>query len=82
MKILPLHADIIMYLKKRHLQEKFEKQKALFENNRLHPSLETELLEPKHMRIWSFRVDKKYRAILIFRDKDTVEILDINNHYR
>ena len=33
------------------------------------------------MRLWSFRIDRKYRAIFIFRGKDAVEVLDINNHY-
>lgn len=82
MKILPIHSDIQKYLKERNLQKKFEKQKEIFENNPFHPGLETELLEPKKMRIWSFRLDSKYRAIFIFRSKDTVEILTVNNHYQ
>ena len=82
MKILPLHQEIKDYLKKRNLEKKLEKQKKLFEENPFHPSLKTELLEPKQMRIWSFRVNRKYRAIFIFREKDTIEILDINDHYR
>jgi len=82
MKILPLHPDILTYLEKRGLGKKFEKQKSLFEHNPFYPSLETELLEPRSMRIWSFRLDKKYRAIFIFRDRDQIEILDVNNHYQ
>lgn len=82
MKILPLHSEIQDYLKKRRLEKKFEKQKVLFENNPFHPSLEIELLEPKAMRIWSFRINRKYRAIFIFREKDIVEIIDVNNHYQ
>ena len=82
MKILPLHPEINDYLKRRNLEKKFEKQIRLFENNPFHPSLRTELLEPRNMRIWSFRIDRKYRAIFIFREKDTVEIIDINDHYQ
>lgn len=82
MIILPLHYDLLEYLRKRRLEKKFEKQKFLFEQNPFHPGLETELLEPKDMRLWSFRIDRKYRAIFIFREKDVVEIIDINNHYR
>ncbi len=52
------------------------------ERNPFHPGLGTELLEPRNMRIWSFRIDRKYRAIFIFRDRDTVEIIDVNNHYQ
>ena len=82
MKILSLHPKIKEYLEKRKLEKKFEKQKNLFEQNPFYPSLETELLEPKKMRIWGFRIDRKYRAIFIFRKKDIIEIIDVNNHYR
>ncbi|OGF49845.1 hypothetical protein A3G55_04050 [Candidatus Giovannonibacteria bacterium RIFCSPLOWO2_12_FULL_44_25] len=82
MKILPLHYDLVEYLRKRQLENKFEKQKQFFESNPFHPSLETELLEPRTLRIWSFRIDRKYRTIFIFREKDTIEIIDVNNHYK
>jgi len=51
MKILPLHSEIKEYLKKRGLERKFEKQKQLFEKNPFYPGLQTELLEPRKMRI-------------------------------
>jgi Txe/YoeB family toxin of Txe-Axe toxin-antitoxin module len=82
MKILPLYREVIAYLGERNLIKKFEKQCALFQKNPFHPSLETELLEPRNLKIWSFRVDRKYRAIFIFREKDAIEILDVNNHYQ
>lgn len=82
MKILSLHKEIGEYIFKKRLEAKFEKQKNLFERNLFHPSLRTELLEPRHMRIWSFRIDRKYRAIFIFRGKETIEIIDINDHYK
>jgi len=82
MKILPLHPEIQEHLKKKRLEKKFKKQKALFEKDPFYPSLKTELLEPKKFRIWSFRLDKKYRVIFIFRTKDVIEIIDINKHYQ
>ena len=82
MIVLPVHSEIIEYVAKRGLVKKFEKQVTLFQINPFYPSLETELLEPKHLRFWSFRVDKKYRAVFIFREKNVVEIIDVNNHYR
>lgn len=82
MKILPLHSEIAEYLKKRNLSTKFEKQKRLFKENPFHPGFNTELIEPKVMKIWSFRIDQKYRALFIFRDGETVEIIDVNNHYK
>lgn len=82
MRILPLHSEIKEYLKKHNLEKKIDKQIKLFQENPFYPSLETELLEPKQMRIWSFRIDRKYRAIFIFHEKDLIEIIEVNNHYK
>ncbi|MFH1712643.1 MAG: hypothetical protein ABH896_00435 [Candidatus Jacksonbacteria bacterium] len=81
MIILPLRLDLQKYLHKHNLEKKFSKQKKLFENNPAHPSLNTELLEPKRLKIYSFRLDKKYRAIFIYTGQNFVEIIDINPHY-
>lgn len=81
MRIKPLRGDLIEYLTQRNLNKRFEKQKELFEQNVRYPSLETELLEPKHLRLYSFRVTQKYRAIFVYVGSDEVEIIDINNHY-
>ena len=82
MNVLPIHKDTSDYLKKHNLEKKFSKQLNLFLMNISYPSLEVELLEPRHLKFWSFRVDKKYRAIFIFRENEEIEILDVNNHYR
>jgi len=82
MRILPLHSDLENYLQKHRLIKKWQKQLQLFEQNWKHPSLRTEILEPKELRIYSFRIDLQYRAIFVFVDKETVEIIDINNHYK
>lgn len=81
MKIKPLKDDIIKYLKKHQLGKKFQKAKELFEQDIHHPSLNVEILEPKQLKIYSFRVDKKYRAIFIVADSE-VEILTVTNHYK
>lgn len=70
MPIKPLRNDLTNFLEKHQLTKKFEKQKLLFENNTRHPSLNTELLEPKDFRIYSLRIDKKYRAIFIIKKGD------------
>ncbi len=82
MKILPFHSELKAYLKTRQLEKKFEKQLNLFKGIPFHPSLKTELLEPRRMKIWSFRIDKKYRALFIFIEKDVIEIVDVNDHYQ
>ena len=82
MRILPLHPDIVAYIQKRELRRKFTKQLLFLQENMHHPSLGVELLEPRSMRIYSFRVDKKYRAVFIFRDSSTIEVIDVNDHYQ
>jgi len=66
MQIKPLRDDLQNYLKKHNLKKKYKKAKKLFENDPFYSSLNTELLEPKDKLIYSFRLDKKYRAIFIF----------------
>ena len=80
--IFNLRDDIKKYLQKHGLEKKWEKAKKLFENDHSHPSLNTELLEPKHRLIYSFRLDKKYRAIFICLPEDKVEIISVTKHYR
>lgn len=81
MQILDLRKDIKKKLQKYSLEEKFIKAKKLFESNIQHPSLNTELLKPKENGIYSFRLDRKYRAHFIFFN-DGVEIVDITLHYQ
>lgn len=82
MQIKPLRGDLENYLKIHNLSKKYEKAKTLFENNPFHPSLNTEILEPKERLVYSFRLDKKYRAIFIYVDVETVEIIALTNHYK
>lgn len=82
MVILPVDPEILKYVRAHGLEKKFLKQVGLFSQDPYHPSLKFELLEPRHLRIYSFRIDRKYRAIFIFRDRDTIEIIDANNHYQ
>ncbi len=80
--VLPLSARLERYLKRHNLTRIWEKQLAFFRSNPFHPSLHTELLEPRYLRIYSFRLTRSYRAIFVYRGGDEVEIIDINNHYR
>lgn len=81
MQIRPLKSKLKRYLSQHQLSKKFEKQAEIFAENPRHRSLNTERLEPKHLRIYSFRVDRKYRAIFIFITPEEIEIIDINDHY-
>ena len=82
MIIKPLRDDLEKYLKKHNLEKKYQKAKKLFEHDPFYPSLNTELLEPKERLIYSFRLDRKYRAIFIYVNTDTIEIVAFTNHYR
>jgi len=81
MKVKLLRKDLTKDLKKFHLTAKWQKAKKLFEANLRHPSLNTELLEPKWRGIYSFRLDKKYRA-LFFIANGKAEIFKITKHCR
>ena len=81
-QIVHLREDIWEYLRKHGLAKKWEKAKKLFEKDPFHPSLSTELLEPKHRLIYSFRIDKKYRALFICLPEDKVEVVAVTKHYR
>lgn len=82
MKVKDLRSDLLIYLKKHNLENKFNKQINLLLQNSKHPSLNIEILEPKHRKIYSFRINHKYRAIFGFTKNDEIEIVDINDHYQ
>jgi plasmid maintenance system killer protein len=47
-----------------------------------HPSLNTELLEPKWRGIYSFRSDRKYRALFFITKRGTAEITALTKYYK
>lgn len=82
-QILPLSEKLISKLNKHNLLSKYQKQINLLSTDPNYPSLNVELLEPKQYGIYSFRIDRKYRALFIFRpDFDSIEIINITLHYK
>ena len=81
MNIKELNKKQLKYIAKHNLKDKYEKAKELFEEDYTHPSLNVELLVPKHLKMYSFRLDRKYRAVFIIVDGE-VEIISITNHYK
>ena len=81
MKIQQLRSDLLEYLTVHKLERKWKKVKRLFEADMRHPSLHTELLEPRWRGIYSFRLDRKYRALFFIRDGEA-EVFQITNHYK
>ncbi|MGR3318600.1 MAG: hypothetical protein ACUZ8O_08985 [Candidatus Anammoxibacter sp.] len=83
MILKPLRRDLVQFLNVHNLTKKWEKVKLLFEKDIRYPSLHTELLEPHWRGIYSFRIDKKYRAIFfITNNKGTAEVFAITTHYK
>ncbi len=82
MKVKPLKARLVKYITNRALTEKLNKQIQLLEENFNYPSLNIEKLEPKDFNLYSFRIDRKYRAIFNITEVGEIEILDINDHYQ
>jgi len=80
--ITEIRNDIKEYLRDHGILKKWQKAKRLFENNPFHPSLNTELLEPKHRLIYSFRIDKRYRALFIYLPDGAIEVIAVTKHYR
>ena len=78
--ISELREDLEKYINEHGISKKWEKPKRLFESNPSHPSLDTEILEPRHRLIYSFRIDKKYRALFICLPEDTIEVIAITKH--
>ncbi|MFH1546514.1 MAG: hypothetical protein ABIE14_04005 [Patescibacteria group bacterium] len=79
--MLLLRDDLKKYIQKHNLAKKWEKAKTTFEKDIRYPSLHTELLKPYWRGIYSFRLDKKYRA-LFFTKNGKAEVFQITNHYK
>jgi len=82
METKPLRQDLKDFLKEHNLVKKWEKARELFAKNIKHPSLRVELLEPKWRGIYSFRLDKKYRALFFITTNGKAEVFKVTKHYK
>jgi len=62
------------------IQIKAAKKSDLFNKNPFHTSLRVEKLHPKKFNVWSFRIDKDYRIVFKFVEKDLVEFMFVGHH--
>ena len=62
------------------IQIKAAKKADLFKKNPFHTSLRVEKLHPKKFNVWSFRIDKDYRIVFKFVEKDLVEFMFVGHH--
>ncbi|MBU1071115.1 type II toxin-antitoxin system YoeB family toxin [Patescibacteria group bacterium] len=80
--ILPPNKKVLQKANKLKILKKLNKAIKLLSNNPNHPSLNTELLHPKKMGIYSFRVDRKTRALFFkHKNKNVLEIINLTTHY-
>jgi len=80
--IPPLTPKLKSKVIKHNLTKKYAKAISLLAANPQHPGLNVELLEPKNLGYYSFRLDHKYRGIyIIHSDNITIQIVGITVHY-
>lgn len=82
MEIKPLRKDLKKYLKDHQLEKKWLKAVNLLKSNPSHPSLNLELLEPRWRGIYSFRINRKHRALFFFTSEGEIEVFQITKHYK
>lgn len=63
------------------MTRQLDKKKDFFINNPLHPSLHFELLEPKQLGRYSFRLNDQYRAILIKNAPNEYTIINVEDYH-
>ncbi len=80
MRIKPINDRVRGQASRYGLMTVFQKQLLMFMVNPRHPGLRTEKLEPKNVGLYSFRIDRKFRAIFRIRDGQA-EIISISHHY-
>jgi toxin HigB-1 len=63
-----------------NIKKKAIRQEAIFRDHPFYPSLHTEKLIPKTKDIWSFRIDRTYRILFRFEDKNLITFLSVGHH--
>ena len=81
--LVPISKRISQKAAKYGIEKKLLKQTLYLSQNPQHPSLHVELLEPKQHGVYSFRIDRKYRALFFYRnDVSAIEIIAVTLHYQ
>lgn len=72
--------DIISYLEKRNLLEKYKKAKIFILTGNL-GLVDLKKRKPKKDEVWHFRIDRQFRALCYF-DGNMLVVFDIDNHQK
>ena len=62
------------------IRRQFEKRLFIFEKDPFHPSLNNHPLKGNRKGQWSINITGDWRAIYVFKNKDTVVFIDIDTH--
>lgn len=62
------------------IQRRAVKAEKLFRNNMLHPSLRLHKLHGRLSDFWSISVDRKFRIIFRYVEKDTILFIGVGTH--
>jgi Txe/YoeB family toxin of Txe-Axe toxin-antitoxin module len=81
MEIIPFTKKQEQYIKRFGLKKKIDKQIKLLLTQPRNKSLNIEKLNPANAGLYSFRIDKKYRAIFVVSN-GVIEIITLTNHYK
>lgn len=63
------------------MSKQLERKKNFFINDPSHPSLHFELLQPKQLGRYSFRLNDQYRAIVIKNAPNEYTIIDVVDYH-
>jgi plasmid maintenance system killer protein len=71
--------EVLDYLRKRGLIKQYKKSKMFLMAGNL-KAVKFKKLQPKAREVWSFRINKQFRAIGVVDFKGTLRVMKIDNH--
>jgi len=62
------------------IKEQFKERRTLFMEDPFHPTLNNHPLSGERQGQWTINVTGDWRAVYVFKGKDTVAFIDIDTH--
>lgn len=78
MRVVEKSESILLYLRQRNLLQSYKKAKILLENGDLQ-SVSFKKRQPKHLDLYYFQINRKYRAIGRFK-RELFVVTEISDH--
>ena len=70
--------DVLCYLESRRLVHQYQKAKKYLLLGH-YKQVDFKLRKPKAKRVYSFRINKKFRALCVYKSENLI-VFDIDNH--